>query len=110
MGQNAATKTYVASRNISGSYVGNGTEHSVNLGFRPKRVKIYSDDNKFAIRKFDGQGETKGMGRMKSGGGLAMRSLELTSGGIAITNSGFTVGNNNAVNENGVTYYWEAMA
>ena len=86
MGQNAATKTYVAKRNQSGSYVGNGTTQDIELGYRPKRVKIYSDNNEFAIRHFDGQAATRGMGRMKSGDkGMAMRALELVSGGITIT-------------------------
>lgn len=103
MGKNIATKPYVQQRTPSGEYEGNGTSHSIVCGFRPKRVHIYSDDNRWIIRHFDGH-STKGLGRMSVGGMHALRGLTLTSGGITITDTGFNVGDNQAVNKNGKTY------
>lgn len=105
-----ATEAHVKSRTPSGTYTGNGTSQEIECGFLPSRVRIYSEDNKYVIRKF-GTAPTKGMGRMKVGGGssTALRGLTVTNGGITFTDTGFTVGSNNAVNQNTVAYYWEAF-
>ena len=91
-----------------GSYVGNGTSQDITLGFRPRKVKVYSEDNNFIIRKF-GDGPCHGQGRMTSGGNLAHRGLKITNNGITFTDTGFSVGSNDAVNKNGVTYYYEVV-
>ena len=102
------SSSYLEKRIPSGSYVGNGVSQTIVLGYRPKRVKIYSDDNNFIMRLFDGQSNTHGIGRMTSAGAQMHRGLKLTDGGISITDTGFSIGNNVAVNENGKTFYWEA--
>ena len=110
MGQNLATKNFVDSRMPSGSYIGNGTEQNIECGFKPKRVKIYSENNDYLIRKFDGQSLSHGMGRIASGGNRMHRGIKIDTGGIEITDTGFTVGSNISINTNGETYFWEAIA
>ena len=92
-----------------GTYIGNGISHEIVLGFRTRRVKIYDDNNEFDIKHFDGMDKTRGIGRLQSGGNLAHRGIKLSIGGITITDTGFIIGDNEAVNKNGLTYYYEVI-
>jgi len=92
----------------TGSYVGNGTEQSINCGTRPSAVRIIRQDRKYLMEHFDGEITTLGM--MALGASDNYRKCEATNGeGITITDTGFDVGISAMINEDGHTYRWEGV-
>ena len=90
-----------------GVYVGDGDLQEIVLGFRPRKVRIKSEDNAYLIEKFDKQpGFGHGLGRRQFGQSKVHRGIKLIGKGVTITDNGFTV-EGNIVNKNGVTYYYE---
>lgn len=104
-----ASVNYVRKHTEVGSYTGNGTTQEITLNFRPRKISIYDDDNDFIIKHFDGQSKTQGIGRTKNAQSEMHRSIKLVSGGITVTDTGFIVGDNPAINKAGVTYYYEVL-
>lgn len=93
----------IATSSRSGSYTGNGTTQTITLGFQPKKVRLvnWTEDGSEEVLKLEGM-ETNTAQLNKTNKG------KILSGGITLTDTGFTVGNNQYVNRNGDTYLWEA--
>lgn len=103
----AVSTTFVTSRIPVGSYAGNGTSHIITVGFRPRVVRISTEDGKTLISKQDGKSSV-GHGQVASGGGISMRSFRIADGeGITITDTGFSINDNPAINSDGIEYLWE---
>lgn len=91
----------------AGQYVGNGDEQEVKCGNRPAVVKVRSIDRKYMVELHDGESITRGL--LALGPSMQYRTTAITDGGITITDTGFTIGNSEAVNQNEVDYLWEVV-
>lgn len=90
-----------------GKYTGNGTSQSINTHSPPHKVAITRKDRKFEMTAYydETDGATIGRSAIDSSGNY--RKLEVLSGGITITETGFDIGEHVSVNENGQEYMWE---
>jgi len=102
------SKKYLNSLEVSGTYTGNGTGQTIEIGRRPKIVKITTADGKLEIKKHDGH-DCVGHGQVAGGQtGISMRSFKIGGGnGITITDTTFEVDDNPNLNSVGVEYLWE---
>ena len=90
----AMAEAAVKSRAVSGSYSGNGSTRSVNLGFQPQAV---------LVENWRGTAVNAGM----RGLGLWGNPLNPEAGSLTLTETGFTAGQNCC--SSGVTYYYLAV-
>ena len=90
----AMAEAAVKSRAVSGSYSGNGSTRSVNLGFQPQAV---------LVENWRGTAVNAGM----RGLGLWGKPLNPEAGSLTLTETGFTAGQNCC--SSGVTYYYLAV-
>lgn len=87
----------------SATYAGNGTTQAVDLGFRPSFVKIYQEtDNDESAEHVDGQ-------PADSVYAYAAALSFISSNGVTLSATGFSVGSSTSVNESGKTYRWVAF-
>lgn len=89
----------------AGQYTGNGNEQTITTHERPKMVAIWREDGKYNIMKMGGSPAT---GQAVNVAGL-VQSIRIKNGGITMESDGFTVGNNDAVNEDGKVYNWAVI-
>lgn len=86
----------------SGTYTGNGTTQAIKVDFAPDLVIVKSNNAEYAVMR------TSLMKGNKSG--LLASWVQLYDGLIVMMNeSGFVVGNDPAVNQNGATVHWQAF-
>ncbi len=90
---------------ISGTYTGDGelTRSITGLGFTPTLVMIKSESATYCYLKTAEMPEGYSI-KPADNKGLETRRIE------SLDADGFTVGDNNDVNESGTVYYWSAMA
>ena len=86
---------------LTGTYTGNGTTQSVNVGFRPSLVVLKGNTTEFALFGND----TNFMKRTDHF--LNAASISGTDG-ILITDTGFTVGSSVRANTNAIVYHYFA--
>ncbi|HBJ33285.1 MAG TPA: hypothetical protein DDZ51_00695, partial [Planctomycetaceae bacterium] len=93
---------YESNLQVSGSYTGNGIDDRTiaGLGFRAEVILVMSS-NGTVIRTSTMSGDAS-----KLGGSATALTANLVQ---SITGDGFTLGNNSAVNANGVIYRWMAF-
>lgn len=89
---------------VSGSYIGNGTSQSVNVGFQPKSVRIYHLGLPEMMIKSD-QFPDDDFIQLRGG---SSSFIYKTSKGVTITATGFDLGASSVINNNGVSYTFEA--
>lgn len=95
-------------RNISGSYEGTGAAQNIYLdkvGFKPKRVTIYRIDTAQDLAE-----HVEGMADasfLKTAGATGVRSL-VTTQGVTLSSTGFSVGTDASINNSGDTYRYFA--
>jgi hypothetical protein len=87
-----------------GSYIGNGSSITIELGFRPVKVRLVNatEDYTEEVLKLEGMADDTCQLNKNSKG-------KILSGGITILDDGFVVGDSQYVNRNGDTYLWEAL-
>lgn len=88
-------------KTLTGTYTGNGTTQSVSVGFRPTLVIVKGNTTQAAVYA----SESSFMLRTDHFTNINSMSEEF---GITITDTGFTVGNDNKVNGNTIAYYYFA--
>ena len=90
--------------NKIGEYIGNGTSITIELGFRPSKIRLINATQDYSeeVLKMEGM-ETDTCQLNKNSKG------KILSGGITIMDDGFAVGINQYVNRNGDIYLWEAF-
>ena len=95
-------------RTVSGSYEGTGTAQSIQLdkvGFKPKRVSVYRMDTQQDLAEhIEGMADDS---MLLTDGSTGARSL-VTTAAITLTETGFSLGTNAGVNNNGDTYRYFA--
>lgn len=97
--------TWVAFKSYSGdmslgTYTGNGSSQSTTgLGFSPEYVMMLPANNQRATQQMAGMSATY---QFDADAGIA-------NGITALNSNGFSVGNNNKVNQSGVTYHYVAF-
>lgn len=87
---------------MSGAVVGTGSLITVVCGFRPKRVELVSEDDPGLAIHTDTMGD--GEAYLDDGA-----PSFVTSAAITLTDSGFTIGTNAALNTSGETVHWTAQ-
>ncbi|KKR05980.1 MAG: hypothetical protein UT34_C0001G0020 [candidate division WS6 bacterium GW2011_GWF2_39_15] len=86
-----------------GSYTGNGTSQSVNTGFQPDLAIVKSSNTSLAMWKSTPMGtNTSNFFGLNNEDSTGQRIQTLDA-------SGFTVGNNNVVNENSINFWFIAF-
>lgn len=88
-------------RTAAGTYTGNGTSQSINLGFRPNLVIVKSNNAQFAVIQNDRTFHRRNDQFLN-------QSSFGSPFGVIITDTGFSVGNDNRVNENTATIHYFA--
>lgn len=86
---------------VTGTYAGNGTSQSVNLGFRPDYVLVKANAATEAVKSSEGSWYLRTDYLANPTGSL--------STGITITNTGFSLGALADCNANGVTMHYVAV-
>ena len=94
--------TYQA-RTKTGSYTGNGTSQSIAVGFNPKIIKIYNTSAPEFMLKND-QFVDDDFLKIE-----ATRFILKTANGITLTTTGFDLGSSSVINNNAVSYLYEAI-
>ena len=85
----------------TGSYVGTGSAVEVNIGFKPRYVKIFNNtDGDDVFEAFEGMTAAHAIQ-------TAAAVSKLTSNGISLQNYGFTAGS--SCSESGDTFLWIAF-
>lgn len=94
------------------AYVGTGSEQTIVCGFQPRAVRVTNTDDgsTVEVNEFLASHPTAAKrGGLKVNGADGARSFLAAAAGIVITASGFTVGTDDACNEDGVSFYYEAI-
>jgi hypothetical protein len=103
--RNTRSYTWVAFKSYPGhmslgTYTGNGTSQSVSgVGFSPEYVMMLPANNQRATQRMSGMTATY---QFDADAGIA-------TGITSLDSNGFSVGNNNKVNQSGVTYHYVAF-
>ena len=88
----------------SGSYIGNGTTLTIEVGFKPNVVTItnWTKDGSEIVRKHKG---------MENGTAVIDKNNKgkILQGAVTLTDTGFIVGESQYVNKSGNTYLWEVI-
>ena len=94
----------------SGAFIGTGAELSIQkekVGFKPKSVKLYNSTTKInMVHVADDMSAGEGWKSVDGGGGVFDLSL-VTSNGVTLTETGFTVGTD-SVNTADALIFFEA--
>ena len=90
--------------NITGSYVGTGAELTIEVGFRPKYIKFANFTTGSAAEYMDSMADDSVVTHDSGTDAFP------TSGGITLTDSGFTIGTNAAVNTSANVVHYLAVA
>jgi hypothetical protein len=93
----------------TGSYTGDGSNGvSVNLGFKPKYVKIINYTDADVVAEWiDGMPDASALLTIDSGAGTSDLS-KITTAGITPTSLGFEIGTNASLIETNKVYYYIA--
>lgn len=87
----------------TGTYTGTGAAQSITLGFKPLKVEIYNitDGDVFNVH-YAGMTDAT---HMSSAAAVAL----VSSNGITLSKTGFTVGTDNSVSENAKVFRYYAI-
>lgn len=89
-----------------GTYTGNGTSQVLNIGFRPKSVRIINEtDGTVVVECLLGMADGKGL-KMIGSGAFSM----LAANGVTLRPAGFSVGSDNSVNQSNKVFRFIAVA
>lgn len=94
----------------TGSYTGDGSNGvTVSLGFKPQYVKVFNyTDGDVVATHIAGMPDASAFLTIDSGAGTTDLS-KITTAGITLTSSGFTIGTNANLIENAKVFYWVAF-
>ncbi len=107
MAQTITQKVPQVRTNVAtGRYLDTGTvaAYDINLGFRPRYIKIVNLTDRNQIEWFEGMADASGYVSVAAG----TRTL-VTSNGITVTSRGFTFGLNTDVNVSNKQVSWLAI-
>lgn len=88
----------------TGTYTGTGAAKTVVVGHKPKKVLIFNASDPAIAVHLDTMAAASFMSQ--EDGSTAF----VTSQGVTLTDTGFTVGTNAQINASGDTIHWEATA
>ena len=94
-----------------GAFLGTGAEQTITLGYQPRAVIVTNLDDGSEVRvdEFMAGGSTVAKrGGLKINGADGVRSFLAAAAGIVLTSSGFTVGTDDACNEDAIQMVYEA--
>lgn len=89
---------------LAGALTGTGAEIDVNLGFRPRYVKVVDITQLATAEAIDGMPDGKGLLEVTAG-----TKSQMSSGGLTITPNGFTIGTNANLNTASDVIYYAAF-
>ena len=98
----------------TGSYVGNGTELAVKIGFWPRTVEVVNGADGSSLLLTDHMAKhptAASRGGLKGNGADVARSFLAAAAGMTLddaTGSGFSVLTDASCNSSGVTYFYRA--
>jgi hypothetical protein len=98
-------------RNVAtGAYKDTGTAaaFTITTGFRPRYVKVVNHDGLCMEEWFEGMAAAASA-KIVDSGSNATDITKVTSNGITVSDSGFTVGLDTDINVTGEQIYWLAM-